>query len=69
MLQQMKIRTQGDDNELHGTVGRGVPGGSPISPTLFDMYKDSYVEWLRSRVPSIIAYGNADGRLRCLLMT
>lgn len=48
----MFTRTKGDSTNRKGLQTRGVTQGSPLSPTLYNLYMDSYRQYLR---------GHADG--------
>lgn len=43
-LQPVTIRTQGDATNRRGTIAKGVCQGSSLSPMLFNIYMDNYVE-------------------------
>lgn len=48
-LQPLRIVTRGDKSATEGTVTKGVPQGSPLSPTLFNIVMDTLAEELEER--------------------
>lgn len=51
-LQPVKATTQGDRSKTKGTIARGVCQGSPLSPTLFNVYMDTLPAFLWEKVRS-----------------
>lgn len=50
-VQPVMIRIQEDRTCTVGKIARGVSQGSLLSLTLFNVYMDIMVEWLRLRIP------------------
>lgn len=49
-LQPVRTITQGDSSGKVGTIAKGVCQGSPLSPTLFNMYVDTMPKWIQDSV-------------------
>lgn len=49
-LQPVRIKRQGDKANIVARTGKSACQGSPLRPTLFNIYMDTYVEWLRDQV-------------------
>lgn len=52
MLQPLKIVSRGGESKKYGTIARGVPQGSPLSPSLFDLVMDTLAEHLEGQEQS-----------------
>lgn len=53
MLQETSIMMKGDEKEYTELTAEGVPQGSPLCPTIFNMYMDTLAKELRDRLQGI----------------
>lgn len=50
MLSPLTVMTAGDNTQSTATISRGVPQGSSLSPCLFNLFMDKYIEGLKEEM-------------------